>query len=24
VALHSGGLTGNKGFEKRYGLKIFN
>ncbi len=24
VVLHSGGLTGIKGFEKRYGIKIFN
>ena len=24
VVLHSGGLTGIKGFEKRYGTKIFN
>jgi 1-aminocyclopropane-1-carboxylate deaminase len=24
VALHSGGISGIKGFEKRYNLKIFN
>ena len=24
IALHSGGLSGIPGFEKRYGLEIFN